>query len=699
MFNNKISRRNLLRYFSATAGCFIASASLTGLTGCAQPNNASPSQALFPQGVASGDPQTDAVILWTRVESALRSVDLTVQLAADENFVTLLAEQQILAEVEWDHTVRVLIDGLEPDTHYYYRFMTQDGSASRTGRTRTSPKEDSDKALNIAVFSCQDYEQGFFTAYRQMILDDASAPEHKKIDFILHVGDFIYEAIRGPETVGETDLRGNQIDLNNPDGTRRRVGTFPSGGKQNKRKWIIPTGLEDFRHLYKVYMTDPDLQDARALFPFVQTWDDHELDNDYWQSYYKTQSVADIKVASNKAWFEFIPAALSMGGRDNADHHAKDFSFAPVSNAPAEDFDENYLSREPNNLAAIGTMTIYRSVRWGKMAELFVVDGRSYRGPRGLPQELLTIGRHPYPEGPIDPELINIMNEGRNYNGGNPPEKVTYLGQLIDNPRKDAPLGSMLGEKQKKWLQSGLKSSQAKWKLLGFNVGLMRHGFDDSFREGGGLNKILWTDGWDGYPAERRELTQFVNSEQLSNVVCLTGDRHAHMAGYVYDDFDSDKPEIVMTELAGTSVNAPCRLIIQKVLMEHDIELAQLTSFRPSEGVPLQPNLNAWMLHGAKTARAAYNGQSQEEALKLSDTAVSPHLKYMDTDAYGFFRVHFNNEEAHAEFVSVAEPILSETQPARRVVEFQIPLQNKSERPVIRLTKVQGEQPFLGLKT
>ena len=126
MSNNKISRRNLLRYFSATAGCFIVSASLTGLTGCAQPNNASPSQALFPQGVASGDPQTDAVILWTRVESALRSVDLTVQLAADENFVTLLAEQQILAEVEWDHTVRVLIDGLEPDTHYYYRFMTQD---------------------------------------------------------------------------------------------------------------------------------------------------------------------------------------------------------------------------------------------------------------------------------------------------------------------------------------------------------------------------------------------------------------------------------------------------------------------------------------------------------------------------------------------------------------------------------------------
>ena len=171
-----------------------------------------------------------------------------------------------------------------------------------------------------------------------------------------------------------------------------------------------------------------------------------------------------------------------MGGRDTSEHQAKDFSFAEVQNTPAEEFDENYLSREANNLAAIETMTIYRSVRWGKIAELFVIDGRSYRGPRGLPQELLTIGRHPYPEGPIKPELIEIMNSGRNYNDGNPPEMVNYLGMEITNPRKDAPTGSMLGAKQKAWLKDQLTDSQAQWKLLGFNVGLMRHGFDDSFR-------------------------------------------------------------------------------------------------------------------------------------------------------------------------------------------------------------------------
>ena len=245
----KSSRRDLLRYFAVTAGCYVITASPIALTGCQKPTEKSASKFSFPQGVASGDPQSDAVILWTRVEGDQSDVGLTVQVSLDNEFSEILSESKALASLEWDHTVRVLVDGLAQNSYYYYRFIAPDGSVSRLGRTKTAPAADSDVPLNVAVFSCQDYEQGFFTAYRHLI--DQEHSSKPGIDFILHVGDFIYEAIRGPKTVGDPDLSGNQIALQNVDGSVRRVGSFPSGGKENKRKWIIPTSLEDYRHLYK----------------------------------------------------------------------------------------------------------------------------------------------------------------------------------------------------------------------------------------------------------------------------------------------------------------------------------------------------------------------------------------------------------------------------------------------------------------
>ena len=411
-----ISRRDLLRYFSAAAGCFVVGAAPAALGGCAGPRGR-PSRFSFPQGVASADPQSDAVVIWTRVEGDTDAVRLTAQMATDPSFDSVIAETGIDALPELDHTVRGLITDLEPDRFYYYRFIDPDGGASRTGRTRTAPLGTA-RQLNIAVFSCQDYEQGYFTAYRRLILDDQAARPEDRIDFVMHVGDFIYQSIRGPDTIAEPDHNGNRLKLMNRDGSVRRCEPFPSGGRVAGRNWIAPVDLDDYRWLYKRYLTDPDLQEARALYPFVQIWDDHELLNDYWQSYYREQSIAELKVASNQAWFEYVPAALSAGGRDGEESHASDFEPVDVTATPAGDFDDHYLSHEPNNLAAINSMTIYRSLKWGDLAELFVIDGRSYRGPRGLSQELLSIGRHPYPEAPVDPLLIRTLNAGRTANGG-----------------------------------------------------------------------------------------------------------------------------------------------------------------------------------------------------------------------------------------------------------------------------------------
>ena len=627
-----------------------------------------------------------------------------MQVAQDDAFTEILADQSVMAEADVDHTVRVLVTDLQPNRHYYYRFIAPDNSISRTGRTCTAPSPESRHTLKIAVFSCQDYEQGYFTAYRRFIDEDTKAPPNEKVNFILHVGDFIYETVRGPGTVGDTDLNGNPISLVNADGSPRRIGRLPSGGRRTQRGWYVPDSLEDYRVLYRTYLADPDLQEARALYPFVQIWDDHELFNDYWQSYVKGRSIARLKVASNQAWFEFVPAALSMGGRDIDNHQASDFATVQVDDTPPGDFDADYLSLEPNNLAAIGSMTIYRTVRWGRMAELFLIDGRSYRGPRGLPQSFLTIGRHPYPEAPIDPALIDLMNEGRMANNGSPPEQVEYLGKLIPNPRKNAPRGSMLGRRQKQWLQQGLVASDATWKILGLNVGLMRHGFDDSFRPEGGVNHLLWTDGWDGYPAERRELTKFFHSSNLKNLVSLTGDRHAHLAGEVYDDFDSAAPSTVLTEFAGAAVSSPNRLVIQKHLLAHDPELAKRVSFdgdRFAASQKIMPAMNAWMLHGEKAARSVHDRGVDDQVAKLSNPAVNPHLKYVDADAYGYYTAHFTEVACQVEFVCIAEPIELErrSSPDRRRVIFEVKSQNSNNTTSVSLKSVSGERPLGGLKT
>ena len=697
------SRRDLLRYFATTAGCFVAAASTSALHGCVTPIRGE-SRFSFPQGVASADPQSDAIVLWTRIVGDSGQVNVTTQVAADARFERIVSESQAVADGPWDHTVRMLVTGLEPDQRYYYRFIAPDGATSRTGRTKTAPAASSTSALNVAVFSCQDYEQGYFTAYRRLILDDEKASPEEQVDFVMHVGDFFYETIRGPDTVAEPNHHGEHVELYNRDGTLRRCAPFPSGGRTDGRKWVVPTSLEDYRWLYKKYLSDPDLQDARARFPFVQVWDDHELLNDYWQSYYKQTSVATLKMASNQAWFEYVPAALSDGGRGTDNHAAKDFAPADVSDAPATTYDDHYLSLEPNNLAAIGSMTIYRSISWGRTAELFMTDGRSYRGPRGLPQELLSVGRHPYPEAPVDPTLIRLLSEGRTARDGNPPDTITYLGETIPNPRQEAPKGSMLGRTQKEWLKQKLANSTAKWKLLGLNVGLLRHGFDDSFRPGGHKNGLLWTDGWDGYPAERAELCGFIKEKSVSNVVSLTGDRHAHMAGVVLDDYDREETSTVVAEFAGGAASAISRMMIQRELSGHDEEISKLVTFDGKASgfsQPIMPSLNAWMLFGHATARAVHDGESEDTAKDLADPDVNPYLTYVDSDAHGYLVARIASTAIDVEFVSVFEPVaLPEqgTAPVRRRIGFHLSEWSSNGEPVISVSHTTGEQPLCGIK-
>ncbi|MEJ8569255.1 alkaline phosphatase D family protein [Elongatibacter sediminis] len=695
------SRREFLSWFSAVGGCFVLTAwphARAVLAG------GDPSQGnyLFPQGVASADPQADAIVVWTRViplDRGERDVSLKVQFSRDREFRESLLDSELSASAEYDYTVRVFVDGLEPDRWYYYRFIAPDGTLSRIGRTRTAPAPDAMRPLNVAVFSCQHYSDGFFSAYRRLMIDNDSAPQDRKIDVILHLGDFIYE-------FPEVDLYkadGTLVDVRNPDGSQRIVDPLPSGGPDgNVRK---AETVDDFRHLYRTYLLDRDLQEARASFPFIHTWDDHELINDCWQGFVLEESIHQRRMDANQAWFEYIPAALTRAAPGSAGYHlARDFEPAEVEEGAITDLDDHFLVREPNNLAAIHSIGITRSLRWGNLVEIFLPDERSFRGQRGVDASLLTGSLAPYPLWPMHPETISTLNAGRFANDGKPPETIQYQGKTIDNPRKDAPLGSMLGTRQKEWLKTSLKNSDVAWKVLCNSTPMLRFGLDVSFREGEPEAGLLWTDSWDGYPVERTELMEFLLEEKLTNVVSLTGDRHAHFAGMIYDDFDAEKPRPVIPEFACASTSAGCRAKVHALEIQHDPALKPLflsIKDRNGEKDVMLPTLNAWLLFGAEAARALHETGEAEAAMAAAKPQINPHLSYADTDAYGYLIARYLPDQMEVEFVTIPEPLSDPGTAGPRVerrVSYSIGRWEAGSEPKLSDPAVIGKPPLCGLK-
>jgi alkaline phosphatase D len=258
---------------------------------------------LYPQGVASGDPDPHSVILWTRrpFDEGTRQL-LTVEVAEDEAFGRVIAHAQAPVSSASDWTARVLIGGLKPARTYWYRFTDTDGNGSRVGRTITAPSPDDSRTVNFAFVSCQDINEGKLNAYRRMIYEDERAPAAEQLGFVLHLGDFIYEVVEYPDEV-KTRF----------DRTIYEVARIQDGHKVGN--FHIPLTLDGYRAIYKGYLADPDLQDARARWPFVCIWDNHEFSWQGWQSIVKAgrfeRPGQSIKIAANQAWFEYLPARVT----------------------------------------------------------------------------------------------------------------------------------------------------------------------------------------------------------------------------------------------------------------------------------------------------------------------------------------------------------------------------------------------------
>lgn len=200
---------------------------------------------LFSHGVASGDPLSSAVILWTRVSTESDvSVDVWWEISLTADFSWRVAIGTVTASSERDFTVKVDADGLSPSTTYYYRFFAL-GRESVTGRTRTAPTGTCEH-LRLAVASCSNYSRGYFSAYRHI-------GERTDLDAVLHLGDYMYE-YKGGNSLGRQHLPAREV-----------------------------LTLADYRERYAQYRSDPDLQEAHRQHPFIMVWDDHETANNAWK--------------------------------------------------------------------------------------------------------------------------------------------------------------------------------------------------------------------------------------------------------------------------------------------------------------------------------------------------------------------------------------------------------------------------------
>ncbi|HEX6046964.1 MAG TPA: PhoD-like phosphatase N-terminal domain-containing protein, partial [Pyrinomonadaceae bacterium] len=213
----------------------------------------------YPQGVASGDPHSDSVILWTRRPPLKNSEakKLILEVAADPDFRRVVATANATLSSDADWTTRVLAAGLKPRSVYWYRFTDEHGFGSRVGRTITAPAANDSRPVSFAFVSCQNVQMGGSNAYRRMIWEDESKSVADQLGFVLHLGDFVYEVVWYPE--------------DRPQGYYARrlrdVVRYPHGEKI--RDFHVPINVDDYRALYRGYLLDPDLQDARARWPFV----------------------------------------------------------------------------------------------------------------------------------------------------------------------------------------------------------------------------------------------------------------------------------------------------------------------------------------------------------------------------------------------------------------------------------------------
>lgn len=453
-------------------------AGAAALAGTAAAAASKPGHETFQHGVASGDPLPRAVVLWTRVTPTAAAtpgsgvgprVAVTWEVATDRRFRDVVRRGTATTGPARDHTVKVDATRLRPDAAYFFRFTCR-GETSPVGRTRTAPaRTASPDGLRFGVVSCANLQAGWFAAYRHLAQRD-------DLHAVIHLGDYLYEYAPGEYGYGRdnADVRPHQPP----------------------REMV---GLADYRQRHAQYKSDADLRALHARHPFIVTWDDHEVTNDQW--------------------------------RDGAENHQPEEGDYAARRAAAHQAYDEWMPVRMSGTAATGDGTrLFRTLRFGGLAELSMLDLRSHRD-----QQAETPAPSPVP-----------------------------------NPAGDTG-GTITGRAQLDWLKQRLRRGGPQWKLVGNPVMIapvtfaqLPHDLVDPVNDVTGLlprdGAPYNVDQWDGYTRDRRELFDHIRDQGLRDVVFLTGDIHSGWAcdlphdASTYPLGDSAGVELVCTSVTSNNL-------------------------------------------------------------------------------------------------------------------------------------------------
>jgi alkaline phosphatase D len=679
---------------------FIASAAaLAASAAWARPASASrlrwrERRDLYPEGVASGDPDASSVILWTRrpFEDGRRQAMLRVEVAEDEAFDRVVASTRAQVSEGSDWTCRVMIGGLKPDHVYWYRFADSDGAGSRIGRTITAPRIDDPRTIRFAFVSCQSVNEGAQNAFRRMIWDDRKAAADQRLQFVLHLGDFIYEVVEYPDEVPHRYDR-----------TVFDIGRVPDARKVSN--FHVPTTLDGYRMIYRANVHDPDIQDARAYFPFVCIGDNHEFSWQGWQSFIKYDGKAEpaqaLRVAANQAWWEYIPSRV----RKVSGPSLEQFSPPAVVNAPINKFDAAGLGDEPNNLAAIGSMTGYRSMRFGRHVDLIITDHHSYtmEDPTSRPEA----AAFDLPDFPnlFPQEAMEVLDGGSAYAGGRPPATIALGDNAIANFRKDEPPITLLGHQQKEWFKRTLAASKATWKIWAASNGTLDWRADPQNLPGGltkpwpGASYACFGGGDLGsIYTERAELYDFVRDAGVNGFVTVSGDRHSFWAGYAAKALPPQAFEPVGVAFICGSISAPGLA----EALEHGLKghpLRPLFVVERKDG-KFETTANLLLKRGVRSALEYARSGDIAAARRVTNVDNAPHLEFIDVGGHGYAVVTAALESVETEFVCIPRPITRAATPDGGPLRYRVrhtaKMWRADERPQLIQKIIEGD-PGLGV--
>ncbi len=635
-----MDRRNFLRL----GGFLTVSVAAGGLVACGgggddpPPDTGNPENFNFAHGVASGDPRPESVIVWTRVEgnNGKRPVVVRLQVSTQQDFSaqSLIVNQPLMARPEWDYTIRNKVTGLSAGSRYYYRFLLGN-RASTVGRTRTAAAAGTALAqLRFAFVSCQDWNANHWAGMEELAQQD--------LDFIVHVGDYIYEAVPGGSRAGNVEDRHTALRL--PNGT-----ALPDGS-------VYATTLDDYRYLYRSYRTDTRLQALHAAAPMIAIWDDHEFSDNCWQDRQTYNSDDDLtprtarRRAANQAWFEYMPADVS--------------------------FDQDNPSFQ--------NIQIYRSFTFGNLATLMMTDERLFRADHVISEQ--SVGQAVGSLYLVPADKLASAEAAKIANAGGALTPV-----------------SMLGDAQRAWWQDRIGGANTTWKLWGNQLSLLRMQVDitqavarliahalvlsssalasvenaiatglasdlTAARVAGTYANLAYTalrnvlaqvgidaanfdanirpfiearlprvsllgefilnaDQWDGFNAERKNLMAFLKANNVRNVVALSGDIHAFFGGQVMDDYDAASPAPVMVDLVTAGLSSNSLLSSFRSVVDNDEAFAALRDL-------IYSNVGGTVVNTFDTTLRTFN----------------PWLRHVDTNAEGYALVTLTADQLSCTF-------------------------------------------------